>query len=379
MRSILYYPDINIKDQNWLRNAVLYWDKVSSIVPKGDKTICLSPEICELMEQECYRPIYPSTLFESEFLPDFEEEVIERLSDPQSLPDPRSHKFGSSVKAASCVPDLRLPGTDYGRYYIQEDKLPWHELPVLLHQEKTNGKLYDFMCEHKLLHWDGNGNWYVLDERIARLYMSLLAKYLAKAEGGRTGQFIAVGTDRPVNLSYAYENVCSPLTNGSWCIDCVMQNVLPTPRKGVPLKKILSFRRRYRDELLQFRHELDSFEKSLKTCGDAQEIQKSSESFREKMELETGKLIRIMHQSGVEAALTTVKSLIELDSSSVPALLSALAIGSHSRVLSAASYGMIKITASRLNLRKQRKEILSDSGFAYLYHANTKKMVSVRR
>ena len=97
------------------------------------------------------------------------------------------------------------------------------------------------------------------------------------------------------------------------------------------------------------------------------------------MELETGKLIRIMHQSGVEAALTTVKSLIELDSSSVPALLSALAIGSHSRVLSAASYGMIKITASRLNLRKQRKEILSDSGFAYLYHANMKKMVSVRR
>ena len=70
MRSILYYPDINMKDQSWLRNAVLYWDKVSSIVPEEDKTIVLSPEICELMEQDYYRPMYPSSLFASEFLPD---------------------------------------------------------------------------------------------------------------------------------------------------------------------------------------------------------------------------------------------------------------------------------------------------------------------
>lgn len=378
MRSILYYPNINIKDQNWLRNAILYWDKVSSIVPEGDKTISLSPEICELMEQECYRPMYPSSLFQSEFLPDFENEVIDRLSDPLSLSDQRLHKSSFSRGAAARVQAQRFPDTDYSRYYLHEDNLPWYELPVMLHQEKTTGKLYDFMRGHNLLHWDGIGNWYVLDEKIARLYMSLLAKYLAKAEGVRTGQFVAVGTDRPVNLSYAYGNTHSSLKNGSWCLDCVMQNILPTPHKSVPLKKILAFRQKYRDELLQFRHELDSFENSLKSCKDVQEIQKSSESFREKIELETGKLTRIMHQSGIEAALTTVKSLIELDSSSVPALLSAFAVGSHSRVLSAVSYGMIKVTASRLNLRKQRKEILSDSGFAYLYHANTKKIVSVR-
>lgn len=378
MRSILYYPDINMKDQSWLRNAVLYWDKVSSIVPEEDKTIVLSPEICELMEQDYYRPMYPSSLFASEFLPDFEEEVIERLSAPDRLPDLRPNKLISSAKSASCGTDKLLSDTEYGRYYIHEDKLPWHELPVMLHHEKTNRKLYDFMCERNLLKRDGTGNWYVLDEKTARLYMSLLAKYLAKAESVRTGHFIAVGTDRPVNLSYAYEKESSSPENGSWCLDCVMQNILPTPGKGVPLKKILSFRRRYRDELLQFRQELDSFENSLKTCGDVQEIQRFSESFREKIELETGKLTRIMHQSGIEAVLTTAKSLIELDQSTVPAILSTMAIGSRSRVLSAASYGMIKITAGRLNLRRQRKEILSASGFAYLYHANTKKIISAQ-
>lgn len=28
--TILYYPTIKIKDGIWLRNALLYWDKVSS-------------------------------------------------------------------------------------------------------------------------------------------------------------------------------------------------------------------------------------------------------------------------------------------------------------------------------------------------------------
>ena len=32
-QTILYYPTINIQDGTWLRNAILYWDEVSSIVP----------------------------------------------------------------------------------------------------------------------------------------------------------------------------------------------------------------------------------------------------------------------------------------------------------------------------------------------------------
>ena len=32
-QTILYYPTINIQDGSWLRNAILYWDEVSSIVP----------------------------------------------------------------------------------------------------------------------------------------------------------------------------------------------------------------------------------------------------------------------------------------------------------------------------------------------------------
>jgi hypothetical protein len=29
----LYYPRINLTNKNWLKYAVLYWDKISRIVP----------------------------------------------------------------------------------------------------------------------------------------------------------------------------------------------------------------------------------------------------------------------------------------------------------------------------------------------------------
>lgn len=32
-QTILYYPNINIDNGQWLRNALLYWDNISSIVP----------------------------------------------------------------------------------------------------------------------------------------------------------------------------------------------------------------------------------------------------------------------------------------------------------------------------------------------------------
>ena len=43
-QTILYYPTINIQDSAWLRNAVLYWDEVSSIVPYEDYPN-FSPEV----------------------------------------------------------------------------------------------------------------------------------------------------------------------------------------------------------------------------------------------------------------------------------------------------------------------------------------------
>ena len=63
-RTILYYPTIDIPADDWLRNALLYWDEVSSIVPESS-SIELSPTIIYLQEEEQFRRINPNLLFEN--------------------------------------------------------------------------------------------------------------------------------------------------------------------------------------------------------------------------------------------------------------------------------------------------------------------------
>ena len=35
MIAILHYPTIQIHNGEWLRNAILYWDKIADIVPRS--------------------------------------------------------------------------------------------------------------------------------------------------------------------------------------------------------------------------------------------------------------------------------------------------------------------------------------------------------
>jgi len=66
-QTILYYPTINIQDGTWLRNAILYWDEVSSIVPYENYPD-FSPELLYLQELGVYKAVYPRNLFFSEFV-----------------------------------------------------------------------------------------------------------------------------------------------------------------------------------------------------------------------------------------------------------------------------------------------------------------------
>ena len=78
-QTILYYPTINIQDGTWLRNAILYWDEVSSIVPYENYPD-FSPELLYLQELGVYKAVYPRNLFFSEFAEDFCNSIVKRIS-----------------------------------------------------------------------------------------------------------------------------------------------------------------------------------------------------------------------------------------------------------------------------------------------------------
>jgi len=69
-RTVLYYPTISIPDNWWLRQALLYFDEVASIVPQtmtweGESRgtlIPLTPEIEFLQKEGIFRSISPERL-----------------------------------------------------------------------------------------------------------------------------------------------------------------------------------------------------------------------------------------------------------------------------------------------------------------------------
>ncbi len=78
-QTILYYPTINIQDGAWLRNAILYWDEVSSIVPHENYPD-FSPELLYLQKSGVYNAVYPQYLFFSEFAEDFCSSIVKRIT-----------------------------------------------------------------------------------------------------------------------------------------------------------------------------------------------------------------------------------------------------------------------------------------------------------
>lgn len=77
-RSILYYPSMDIEDGIWLRNAILYWDKIHSIVP-NQIDADYSPEVMELEERGLYSSLTPDELFYSDAHEIFSNEVIHKI------------------------------------------------------------------------------------------------------------------------------------------------------------------------------------------------------------------------------------------------------------------------------------------------------------
>jgi hypothetical protein len=89
-RSILYYPTINIPTNSWLRNSLLYWDEISSIVPQDyddNNLIKLSSDIEYLIKKGLFRPIRPDQLLREndnwEAMNDFMTEFMEAVDSPE--------------------------------------------------------------------------------------------------------------------------------------------------------------------------------------------------------------------------------------------------------------------------------------------------------
>lgn len=353
MRTVLYYPYINLPNNEWLLKALLYWDKISSIVP-DEYALDPSDELKLLTEHGIYTPTSPSRLFWDGSLErvrrDFENDVLKSIGQCLSL----SKSANGSKRTQS----------------IRTKKLPWAELGTEIHYNKLTGDLYEFMKENRLIKTRGNGKWLLMEQKTADIYISVLADYLAKTADEPT----VLGTDKDMYLFSAFGN--KHADDSRLCYSICLDTVLPTPVPNTSIKKIIKFKEKRQDELLRFRKTLDGFEKNISECKSLSEINIAVTRFSENMRAGLTEQAQMLKDARIEFTLGSVKALCEaLFQDDITKLLTKTTPSPIAKAALALN-GTLTIGKQYAKYRKSIHEKINESGFAYVYGAQKKRILN---
>ena len=282
--TILYYPTINIPNNDWLRKVLLYWDEIGSIVPRnyqGESSIEFSPEVAFLWQEDVFRPFNPSMLaarydiaseFEQEFLEVVESEPFQKL-----------------------IADKEL------------------KLVSRIHEHKVSDYVIEWLETMGLARRENDSPWLMFENITAHAYMSLLAKYLSRADSQAT----IPGTGWDIFQDLIYH---SPQQTGSAGISVNLLKILPMPREDVPFEDILDFKRRRELDLIRFRQKIHEFQQELQSAEAGEQVIQLVQKHQQEIQLGLADLVPRFVEDKLSVVFGSLKSILKLP---VPTLLGA--------------------------------------------------------
>lgn len=276
-QTILYYPKINIEDGQWLRNALLYWDNISSIVPYPNyKNI--SSDLCFLKKAGVYEAIYPHTLLFSNYARDFEETVIKRIL-----------KYEEDSKKVSIEYEKKI-----------------HNKYELMHYRKMSPHLYMYLEDKKYIKEDRISGWVKVDKKIAQIYMRTLAEFSIKC----SSEDIVLGTDNISNNREIYGSTMSQ--NDSQCCHLNIIKCLPQPSCETSFDDILEFKLRRKDEFEAFRKKIRELEENIYSSNSIEEIKHHENKFVESWKTYYNDYEKALKDSKIRFVLGNLCTLIAI-------------------------------------------------------------------
>jgi len=344
MRKILYYPNININDGIWLRNALLYWDKVSSIMPHDCSDYDLSPEIQYLMSTEFFEPTRPDKIMFSDVYHDFLDELRGKVS------------------------DLNINKRSEIVTRVHTSKLESIARKNCIHHTKLSSDIIPILEEKMQLVRSENSQWYYMDEVLADIYMTTLAKYLAVMDDDDT--IISTDRYRFQNIAYTRKPLGSRYNNRRAILNYKI-DALPVPLMDVPIDDILEFKVRRQDELKRFRLMVIENEVKIQTCENLVEVKSKLNRFNEELELGISELEYIMKECNWKLRPAVLGALINIP---IPSIFEVAETFSYNipltyKAMGIATGAVLSCAVAFKELGNIRREALNKSPYAYIYCA----------
>lgn len=265
--TALYYPWIDVRDESWLKNALLYWENIRTIVPESIDDPYTTRTAKEAYEAELLQPLYVESRMQ--VINELTDDVLKYLDSPE----------GTEVLMTRDIRDYQL---------IHPDKLP-SEIRELVDihpdklSERVEGELRSRLSSN-------SQEWIAVDGRFASFYMTLLATRLSENSG------VGLLTDMAANSKLANAakldaNLRFPSrrrSRNTYDGYRQTQNISPSLAQGVladliferikidpdtSLKNLLKFRRENADELGRFRVKLAELTKNISSEQSIERLQ----------------------------------------------------------------------------------------------------------
>lgn len=350
-QSILYYPKIDIQDGAWLRNAILYWDEVSSIVPYEEYDN-LSVELQYLKNLGVYSPIYPRDLFVSEYAGEFCSVVVKRIA---------------SYDRTITNKPKGIPG-ERARVHVKKIYAP--ALYELIHYEKLPPDLLGFFKDKRFIKDYNCGGWMEIDSQIAEIYMKTLAEYSIKC----SDKDIVLGTATTVRNREIYGQCSCRKGTQTQCCRINIEKCLPQPTMDISFEDILNFKVKRQDELYAFRKKIRELEIKINKANSPEEIRHYEEDFVESWKTCADDFKKVLKDAKIPFLLSSLVSIV-----AIPLVGEFLAQKVDPNFASAVQVGAagIGIGLDYLNYKNKISPAKTDGGFSYIIKANNDGIVHI--
>ena len=341
-RGVLYYPTMNITDRSWLRQAVLYNDKIASIVPSGmEDQFSLNPDIQTLIHEKMFEPLHTYVLFQNNFArQDFLNDIINIFD---------SAEFQTYFKSGPKQYDSKV------------------------HIEKLNQEVTEFLKTRHLIDLNPQkGPWYYFERRSALLYMATLAKHVARTEPG----FIPSTAVKQYHDFLYRKNLNS---DGLFCTQILLPK-LPEPRENVSIDQIIEFKKRHRLELDNLQSQIRNFELKIREAESIDSINDIGNQFGETIEYGLQRLEENCRRDSIDLKIGSLTTFLESKPGLWEAVIGAASLGVGAicppvGVGIVILYGGIRVGAYVIRKKNENFMKLQDDPLSFLYNAKTENII----
>jgi hypothetical protein len=217
METALYFPYIEVPNNVWFTQILLYWDAAATIVPPSDSgRVIPSRNMRDLNESGLLTFVSPLPWRQNEILGDV---------------------FLSFLEENGWGPPLEA------RTYAR------------LHRDKVNYSVINELQQRGLAKASKKHGWWEVEESVGNTYMAMLASAIAEHRRA-AGEPTSAVTDSVGTLSYMWSPAGSTMDRARQ-LRCSLIGKLPVPRGAVSPAQLAKFKNEHSEQLQNLRDHLD--------------------------------------------------------------------------------------------------------------------------